>query len=93
MSKVVVYITTAILLGLAATLVPSWVFLSRVANDQSYAAKPASERVLPLLESHQPNHVELVSTRDVGALGAGFLVALTVYGVSKRRARHQDALG
>jgi hypothetical protein len=92
MNKAAVYTTLAVVLGLAMTLIPSWLFLSGAANDYKGAVQLASDS-LPLLESREENHVALVSHKDLGVLGASFLFALTVYGIYRARTRHQGDLG
>jgi hypothetical protein len=89
MNRTAVYVTLAIFLGLATTLLPSWVFLSRAANDPKPSVQFASEG-LPFIDAREQNHVELVSSKEVGVLGSSFLVALAVYGIFRRRTRPHD---
>lgn len=91
MNRTAVYVTLAIFLGLATTLLPSWFFVSRAAHDPKPSVQFASER-LPFIDARERNHVEFVSGKEVGILGTSFLVAVAVYGIFRRRARHHDYL-
>ncbi|UCB61135.1 MAG: hypothetical protein JSW72_03525 [Candidatus Bathyarchaeota archaeon] len=88
MNRVLVYVATAIVLGLVITLVPTWIFIGGAdvlgqAADHQYSLRDAN--ALPFLETTAGNHVDLVSFEELGILGFSVLMASVVYVVSKRR--------
>ncbi len=83
MNRVLVYVATAIVLGLVITLVPTWIFIGGADADHQYSLRDAN--ALPFLETTAGNHVDLVSFEELGILGFSVLTASVVYVVSKRR--------
>lgn len=88
MNKALVYITAALILGLAMTLLPTWFLLAR-ADQQEKSAQILAQHI-PFLENTEQNHVETVSPREVEALGISFVAASVIYILFKRRTPRRD---
>ncbi|MGB9134649.1 MAG: hypothetical protein WCC63_03565 [Candidatus Bathyarchaeia archaeon] len=84
MIKALAYVTIALVLGVAMTLLPTWLFLAK--TDQpyaSYAARLSSGRI-PLLDQEGDSHGEPIMPQWLGIAGASFVVASVVYILFKR---------
>jgi hypothetical protein len=93
-NRALVYVITAIVLGLAMTLVPTWLFL--VNADQH--GKPGmwgaslqfrSEASIPPLLKEQNNN-GTVSSKEMEVLSISFIVASIVYIAFKRKIPRRD---
>lgn len=91
-SKALAYITIAIILGLAMTLIPTSLFL--VQADQygklAEAFASAENWRIPLLGDSERNHTAHVSSTEVEILGISFFVALAIYVLFKRKTPRHD---
>lgn len=93
MTKALAYVALAVVLGIAMTLLPTWLFLTK--TDQpyfSYAEKLSSGRI-PLL-SEEDGIGESIVPQWPGIVGVGLIVAFVVYVLVKRRSldpRDQDS--
>ena len=85
MNKALGYAVFAVILGLALTLVPTYLFLVN-ASDQGWSSEEHSFAVrLPLIGQSDSNHVEKISAKELEVLAMGFVVASAVYMLFKRR--------
>jgi len=93
MNKALLYVATAIILGLALTLIPTWLIVRADQYDKhfwGFAQFRGAEEIPPFLYYSEQNNVETVSPREVEVLGISFVVALVVYIAFKRRTPRHD---
>ncbi len=95
MNKSLLYIATAIVLGIAVMLIPTWIFLVKAGQEERLTeafarAFSGGEGIRPPLQDFEQNHLEAVSSREVEVLGVTFVAALIVYTLFKRRPRKNE---
>lgn len=83
MNKTLAYVVIAIILGLAMTLTPTWLFFAKA--DQRGERREGWWSVQTLPDYSGQNHVETVSSKEVEVLGISFVVASIVYFLFKRK--------
>jgi hypothetical protein len=87
-NKSAVYVATAIVLGLAMTLVPALFFVmcaDEYGKDAQYSYSVRGENLPPLLESTEHNHIKTVSSEEVEILAFSLVIASIVYVLFKRK--------
>lgn len=95
MNKALLYIATAIILGIATMLIPTWVFLVKAGQEERLTeaftrAFTSEEGIRPPLQDFEQNHLEAISSREVEVLGVTFVAALIAYALFKRRPRKNE---
>jgi len=93
-NRALVYVITAVVLGLAMTLVPTWLFLASADQHGKPGIRGASlqfrsEDLIPPLLKEQNNNGS-VSSKEVEVLGISFIVASIVYIAFKRKMPRRD---
>jgi len=79
-----IYFSTAIVLGLVMMLVPTWFFVGADEYGKAaYSVRDANS--LPFFESTEHNHIETVSSDEVGILALSFVIASMIYFIFKRK--------
>ncbi len=87
------YAATAIALGLALVIGPTVLLVGASQQGdlvQALASFARAEKKLPLLDYSEQNHVETVSSREMGILGISFVAASVVYLLFRRRIPRRD---
>ncbi len=86
MTKAVMYVAIAVILGLVMTLVPTWLFIATIRGTTNIESYFAASRI-PMVDYPEENHVESVSSRELGILSGSFVVASIVYFLFRRKTR------